>query len=62
MGEGLKRVGQQILTAGRDRGGEGRGMSSRGVLLEAKDSCSLGCGPFKLQPVPPTASPSPETY
>lgn len=29
---------------------------------EAKDSCSLGCGPFKLQPAPPTASPSPETY
>lgn len=38
-------------------------MSSRwGVQLEAKDSCSLGCGPFKLQPAPPAASPSPETY
>jgi hypothetical protein len=30
--------------------------------LEAKDFCNLGCGPFKLQPAPPTASPSPGTY
>lgn len=59
-GGGPGRPGRQAEAGGK---GEGSGVSSRwGVQLEAKDSCSLGCGPFKLQPAPPAASPSPETY
>lgn len=63
-GESLKGVHRQAWQAGRSRrkGGGERCVEPTGAKLEAKDSCSLGCGPFKLQPAPPTASPSPETY
>lgn len=45
--------------AGRQEQEEGEGTGA--WKTEAKDSCSLGCGPF-FQPAPHTCLPLPGTY